>query len=42
MVFTIEPGIYVKNLGGFRIENDFVMTKNGMNCLTNSKLLKMI
>lgn len=41
MVFTIEPGIYVKNLGGFRIENDFLMTKNGPKILTNSKFLKL-
>lgn len=40
MVFTIEPGIYVKNLGGFRIENDFLMTSSGPKILTNSKFLK--
>ncbi|NHJ49409.1 MAG: aminopeptidase P family protein [Asgard group archaeon] len=28
MVFTIEPGVYVKGLGGQRLEND-VMIKNG-------------
>lgn len=32
MVFTIEPGIYVK--GGIRIENDFLLTKNGLERLT--------
>jgi len=41
MVFTIEPGIYVKNLGGFRIENDFLATGNGFKLLTKSKLLKI-
>lgn len=32
MVLTIEPGIYVKN--GIRIENDYLITKNGFKCLT--------
>ncbi len=41
MVFAIEPGIYVKNLGGFRIENDFLMTKKGLKVLTNSKFFKL-
>lgn len=41
MVFTIEPGIYVKGLGGFRIENDFLLTSNGPKLLTKSKFLKI-
>jgi Xaa-Pro aminopeptidase len=41
MVFTIEPGIYVKNFGGFRIENDFLMTSKGPKILTNSKFFKL-
>lgn len=41
MVFTIEPGIYVKNLGGFRIENDFLMTKNGLKILTRSNFFRL-
>jgi Xaa-Pro aminopeptidase len=40
-VFTIEPGIYVKNFGGFRIENDFLLTKRGMKVLTKSRFLKI-
>lgn len=28
-VITIEPGIYVPKLGGVRIEDDFLVTKNG-------------
>jgi len=40
MIFTIEPGIYVKNVGGFRIENDFVMTPKGPKVLTNSRFLR--
>lgn len=41
MVFTIEPGIYVDNIGGFRLENDFLATKNGFNVLTRSKFFKV-
>ncbi len=30
MVFTIEPGFYDPKHGGIRIENDFLVTKNGI------------
>lgn len=33
-VFTIEPGIYLKGIGGVRIENDVYFGKNGLNILT--------
>lgn len=34
MVFTVEPGIYILNEGiGIRLENDLVITKNGLNDL---------
>ena len=30
MVFTCEPGIYIREEGlGIRLENDFLITKNG-------------
>lgn len=34
MVVTIEPGIYVEGLGGVRIEQDVLVTKDGCKILT--------
>ncbi|MBP2241395.1 Xaa-Pro dipeptidase [Cytobacillus eiseniae] len=34
MVFTIEPGIYVPDVAGVRIEDDLAVTKNGVEILT--------
>ncbi|PKG24988.1 M24 family metallopeptidase [Niallia nealsonii] len=34
MVYTIEPGIYVPNIAGVRIEDDVYVTKNGVEILT--------
>lgn len=43
MIFTIEPGIYVPNVAGVRIEDDILITKNGNNILTKfPKELKII
>ncbi|CAD2075913.1 M24 family metallopeptidase [Phocicoccus pinnipedialis] len=36
MLITIEPGIYIDNVGGVRIEDDAIVTKDGLKKLTHS------
>jgi Xaa-Pro dipeptidase len=37
MVITIEPGIYEQDVGGFRLENDVIITSSGPEVVTNSR-----
>ena len=43
MVFTVEPGIYIPNIGGVRIEDDVLITESGADVLTTyPKALRII
>jgi len=35
-VITIEPGIYIEGWGGLRVEDDYLITDSGSECLTQS------
>jgi Xaa-Pro dipeptidase len=41
MIFTIEPGLYDPTLGGCRLENDILLTENGAEVLTKSRIVRL-
>ncbi|MDR0408942.1 MAG: Xaa-Pro peptidase family protein [Spirochaetaceae bacterium] len=41
MIFTIEPGLYHPVEGGCRLENDILLTENGAEVLTRSKIVRL-
>ena len=36
MVFTVEPGVYIPEFGGVRIEDDILIKKDGIEILTKA------
>jgi len=41
MIVTLEPGLYDSELGGVRLENDVLITDNGNEVITHSKVIRM-
>lgn len=41
MIVTLEPGLYDKELGGVRLENDVLITEKGNEVLTHSRIIRI-
>lgn len=41
MIITLEPGLYDKELGGVRLENDILITEDGNEVISNSRIIKL-
>lgn len=41
MIVTLEPGLYDAEIGGCRLENDVLITEDGNEVITHSKILKI-
>jgi Xaa-Pro dipeptidase len=41
MVFTLEPGLYDPAHGGCRLENDILITEDGVEVLTHARIIRM-
>jgi len=41
MIIAVEPGIYDPAHGGCRLENDILITENGAEALTNSRIIRL-
>lgn len=41
MILTLEPGLYDVEIGGTRLENDVLITEDGNEVITNSKIIRV-
>lgn len=41
MIVTLEPGLYDAELGGVRLENDVLITENGNEVITHSRIIEI-
>lgn len=41
MILTLEPGLYDKEIGGCRLENDVLITQDGNEVLTHSRIIRL-
>ena len=41
MIITLEPGLYDENAGGVRLENDVLITEDGNEVITHSRIIRL-